>query len=139
MERTVILYNWKLISTRKEVTEMARNGNNKSKRGFAAMDEDEQRAIASKGGQEAHKQNPQLAPEAGHKGGMATSERHGADFYEDIGRKGGKATAEEHGPEFYKEIGKKGGQKTAETHDKKFYQEIGKKGAQARNNDESED
>ena len=30
------------------------------------------------------------------------------------GRKGGQATAERHGPDYYKEIGKKGGQRMKE-------------------------
>jgi uncharacterized protein len=32
----------------------------------------------------------------------------------DAGRKGGEATAQRHGPQFYQEIGKKGGQKVKE-------------------------
>jgi uncharacterized protein len=46
--------------------------NNSSKRGFAAMDEEKQRKIASKGGKASggnFKNNPQRASEAGKKGG----------------------------------------------------------------------
>lgn len=46
--------------------------NTKSKRGFAAMDEDKQREIASAGGKKSggnFKNNPQRASEAGKKGG----------------------------------------------------------------------
>jgi general stress protein YciG len=65
------------------------------KRGFAAMDKDAQRAIASKGGRAAHQRGtaheftPEEAAEAGRKGGRAVSRdrRHMAE----IGRKGGKA------------------------------------------------
>lgn len=45
---------------------------NKSKRGFASMDEDKQREIASKGGQASggnFKNDPKKASEAGKKGG----------------------------------------------------------------------
>jgi general stress protein YciG len=53
---------------------------------------------------------------------------------EEAGRKGGQATAETHGREFYSEIGKKGGEiggeKTASTHGSGFYSEIGHKGGQ---------
>ena len=55
---------------------MANNGNNTSNRGFASMDEQKQRDIASKGGQSvpAEKrpfaQDHELAAEAGRKGGQ---------------------------------------------------------------------
>ncbi len=53
--------------------------NNKSQRGFASMDEDKQREIASKGGQSQGKENnpgnfandPDKAREAGRKGGQS--------------------------------------------------------------------
>lgn len=35
--------------------------------------------------------------EAGKKGGEATAERHGPNFYEEIGRKGGKAGGNQRG------------------------------------------
>ncbi|MEJ0002229.1 MAG: KGG domain-containing protein [bacterium] len=52
---------------------------NRSKRGFAAMDENEQREIASKGGKAAHQSgnahefDSEEAREAGRKGGQARS------------------------------------------------------------------
>jgi general stress protein YciG len=49
--------------------------------------------------------------EAGRKGGRATAETHGKEFYSTIGKKGGEKVAEEKGPEFYSAIGHKGGQK----------------------------
>ncbi len=65
------------------------------KRGFAAMDKDAQRAIASKGGRAAHARGTaheftsEEAAEAGRKGGRTVSRdrRHMAE----IGRRGGKA------------------------------------------------
>jgi len=66
----------------------------KSKRGFAAMDEDRQRAIASKGGRAAHARGtahqftPQEAREAGRRGGVAVSRNR--EHMADIGRRGGK-------------------------------------------------
>ncbi|MCC6240482.1 MAG: general stress protein [Phycisphaerales bacterium] len=64
-----------------------------SKRGFASMNADKQREIASKGGRAAHAKGTaheftaDEAREAGRKGGMAISQdrKHMAD----IGRKGG--------------------------------------------------
>lgn len=52
--------------------------------------------------------------EAAQKGGNATKERHGPDYYATIGRKGGARVAAERGSEFYQEIGRKGGQVRAE-------------------------
>ena len=50
---------------------------------------------------------------------------------EEAGRKGGEATSNNHGDEFYKEIGEKGGEATSESHDKDFYEKIGEKGGEA--------
>lgn len=51
--------------------------------------------------------------EAGRKGGLTTSKRHGKKFYQEIGKrggsKGGKTTKKRHGKKFFKKIGKKGG------------------------------
>jgi general stress protein YciG len=53
--------------------------------------------------------------EAGQRGGRATAETHGKEFYSTIGKKGGEIggekTASTRGREFYSEIGHKGGQK----------------------------
>jgi general stress protein YciG len=65
-----------------------------SDRGFASMDDDKQREIASKGGRAAHAKgtahefSPEEAREAGRKGGEAVSRdrKHMAE----IGRKGGQ-------------------------------------------------
>ncbi|OHA15195.1 MAG: general stress protein [Candidatus Taylorbacteria bacterium RIFCSPLOWO2_02_FULL_43_11] len=54
------------------------NDDNKSNRGFASMDEEEQRKIASKGGKAAHEKGTaheftsEEAREAGRKGGKAS-------------------------------------------------------------------
>ncbi len=69
--------------------------NKKSRRGFASMDKDKQRDIASKGGRSAHEAgtahefSSDEAREAGKKGG-ATVSRDRAHMAE-IGRLGGKA------------------------------------------------
>ncbi|HEY0678758.1 MAG TPA: KGG domain-containing protein [Chitinophagaceae bacterium] len=68
---------------------------NTSNRGFAAMDPELQREIASKGGQAAHAQgrahefNSEEAREAGRKGGEAVSRNR--EHMAEIGRKGGQA------------------------------------------------
>jgi general stress protein YciG len=66
----------------------------KSKRGFASMDAEKQREIASKGGKAAHAKGTaheftsQEAREAGRKGGETTSKDR--EFMSEIGREGGK-------------------------------------------------
>lgn len=56
--------------------------NNNSKRGFASMDEDERREIASKGGKAAHESghahefDSEEAREAGRKGGLSRREEN---------------------------------------------------------------
>ena len=57
------------------------NNKNTNKRGFAAMDEEEQRRIASMGGKAAHESGnaheftPEEAREAGRKGGQSRGNR----------------------------------------------------------------
>lgn len=66
----------------------------KDKRGFASMDEDKQREIASKGGKAAHEKGTaheftsEEAREAGRKGGKAVSQDR--EHMAEIGREGGK-------------------------------------------------
>ena len=68
--------------------------NNTSRRGFASMDPDKQRNIASKGGKAAHAKGtaheftPEEAREAGRKGGMVVSQNR--EPMATIGREGGK-------------------------------------------------
>ena len=70
-------------------------GPSRSNRGFAAMDADQQREIASKGGRAAHEQgtahefSPDEARAAGRKGGVSVSKNR--QHMSEIGRKGGEA------------------------------------------------
>ncbi|WDJ97004.1 stress-induced protein [Xanthomonas campestris pv. incanae] len=67
---------------------------NTSNRGFASMDEDKQRELASKGGKAAHASgnahefDSEEAREAGRKGGESVSQDR--EHMADIGRKGGE-------------------------------------------------
>jgi general stress protein YciG len=54
--------------------------------------------------------NPELARDAGKKGGEVVKRRYGSDYYKDIGRKGGETLKRERGREFFAEIGRKGGE-----------------------------
>ncbi|HEY9672955.1 MAG TPA: KGG domain-containing protein [Waterburya sp.] len=66
----------------------------KSKRGFASMDEEKQKEIASKGGKAAHEKGTahefttEEAREAGRKGGETVSQNR--QHMAEIGREGGK-------------------------------------------------
>jgi general stress protein YciG len=66
-----------------------------SNRGFAAMDDDKQREIASEGGRAAHEKgtahefDSREAREAGRKGGEAVSQDR--EHMTEIGRKGGES------------------------------------------------
>ena len=71
------------------------NKGNTSNRGFASMDEDKQREIASKGGKVAHERgsahefDSEEARAAGRKGGEAVSQDR--EHMSEIGRKGGES------------------------------------------------
>lgn len=54
--------------------------------------------------------NPELAKQAGRKGGEAVKRKYGPQFYRDIGKKGGETVKQERGSEFYAEIGRRGGE-----------------------------
>ncbi len=54
--------------------------------------------------------NPNLAREAGRKGGETVKNRYGPTFYQSIGKKGGETVKRERGTAFYAEIGRKGGE-----------------------------
>jgi len=54
--------------------------------------------------------NPELAREAGRKGGQAVKRKYGQSFYRQIGKKGGETVKQERGSEFYAEIGRRGGE-----------------------------
>jgi general stress protein YciG len=73
---------------------MANKKEEKGKQGFASMDENKQREIASMGGKAAHEKgtahefSPEEAREAGRKGGEAVSQDR--DHMAEIGREGGR-------------------------------------------------
>ena len=83
-----------------------------SNRGFASMDEEKQRQIASEGGKAAHEKgtahefSSKEAREAGKKGGEAVSKDR--EHMADIGKKGGEAVSQDR--EHMADIGKKGGE-----------------------------
>ncbi len=54
--------------------------------------------------------NPDLAREAGRKGGETVKSKYGPSFYQSIGKKGGETVKRERGTEFYAEIGRRGGE-----------------------------
>ncbi len=103
-----------------------------SQRGFAAMERDKQRAIASKGGRAAHEKGtaheftPDEARMAGRKGGEVVSQnrKHMAE----IGRKGGERVSQDR--EHMAQIGRKGGE--AVSTDRAHMAQIGRKGGEAR-------
>ena len=81
-------------------------------RGFGAMDDAKQRAIASAGGRAAHEKGnaheftPEEAREAGRKGGEAVSQDR--PHMAEIGRKGGEAVSENR--QYMSGIGRQGGE-----------------------------
>lgn len=103
----------------------------KARRGFASMDRERQRQIASKGGKAAHSKGraheftPGQARDAGRKGGIAVSRdrQHMAS----IGRKGGEIVSGDRA--HMAEIGRKGGAAVSE--DRTHMSEIGRGGGQA--------
>jgi len=54
--------------------------------------------------------NPDLARQAGRKGGEIVKQKYGPTFYQEIGRKGGETVKKSRGTGFYAEIGRKGGE-----------------------------
>lgn len=80
---------------------MANQGN--SDRGFASMDEDKQREIASKGGQSvpdekrSFSRDPQMAAEAGRKGGQQSGGGQGRGGQQGGGQQGGGQQNQEGG------------------------------------------
>jgi hypothetical protein len=74
------------------------SGRKTANRGFAAMDPEKQKRIASEGGRAAHRQgvahewNRDEAREAGRKGGQIVSQNKG--HMSEIGRKGGQSSGQ---------------------------------------------
>ncbi|WP_437490180.1 KGG domain-containing protein [Sorangium sp. So ce1014] len=91
---------------------MAQQQGQSSSRGFAAMDEKQQRSIASMGGKAAHEKgtahefSSEEARAAGRKGGAAVSRNR--EHMAAIGRKGGAAVSQNRG--HMAQIGRKGGE-----------------------------
>jgi general stress protein YciG len=81
-----------------EESEGPTSGRKTANRGFAAMDPEKQKRIASEGGRAAHKQgvahewNRDEAREAGRKGGQIVSQNRG--HMSEIGRKGGQSSGQ---------------------------------------------
>src|SRR5215213_3905383 len=88
-----------------------RDENDREERGFAAMDAERQREIASQGGRTAHQRGtaheftPEEARDAGRKGGTLISRNR--EHMAAIGRKGGTAVSRNR--EHMATIGRKGG------------------------------
>jgi len=102
-----------------------------TKRGFATMDREHHREIASKGGKaahslgKAHEFTAEQAREAGRKGGLAVSRNR--DHMALIGRKGGRAVSADR--DHMARIGRKGG--TVISEDRRHMAEIGREGGHA--------
>lgn len=85
------------MATHQDQQSSSKSVEHQSGRGFASMDEEKQRAIASKGGQAAHEKgtahefDSDEAREAGKKGGEAVSQD--TEHMAEIGRKGGETRA----------------------------------------------
>jgi general stress protein YciG len=100
-----------IMTSAKEKGKNGGDGGNTDKRGFASMDEEKQREIASKGGKAAHEKgtahefDSEEAREAGRKGGETVSKDR--EHMADIGRKGGESISKD--KEHMSEIGRKGG------------------------------
>ena len=106
-----------------------------SKRGFASMDPQRKREIASKGGRAAHEKgtahefSPEEARQAGRKGGEVVSRNR--DHMAHIGRKGGEAVSRDR--EHMAMIGRKGGETVSR--DRQHMSEIGREGGESRRTD----
>ena len=107
-------------------------GSRKSNRGFASMDPQRQREIASEGGRAAHEKGTaheftrDEARAAGKKGGEVVSQnrKHMAE----IGRRGGERVSQDRA--HMAEIGRKGGE--AVSGDRQHMAEIGRRGGESR-------
>src|SRR5687768_15282352 len=108
-----------------------------SRRGFASMDPEKKREIASRGGRAAHQKGTaheftaDEARNAGKKGGETVSRNR--DHMAAIGRKGGEAVSRDR--EHMANIGRKGGE--AVSRDRQHMAAIGREGGEARSKGES--
>lgn len=112
----------------------------KNERGFAAMDPEQQREIARRGGRAAHESGnaheftSEEAAEAGRKGGEAVSRNR--EHMAEIGRKGGLA-AHHRNAAFHHESAAKHHRKAAEHHDAGDLEEGERQGQEALNHSET--
>jgi len=103
-----------------------------SRRGFASMDPQRKKEIASKGGRAAHEKGtaheftPDEAREAGRRGGQAVSRNR--EHMAAIGRRGGEAVSRDR--EHMAQIGRKGGETVSR--DRQHMSEIGREGGESR-------
>ena len=110
-----------------------------SKRGFASMDPQRKREIASKGGRAAHEKgtahefSPEEARQAGRKGGEVVSRNR--DHMASIGRKGGEAVSRDR--EHMAMIGRKGGETVSR--DRQHMSDIGREGGESRRTDQPQE
>ena len=110
-----------------------------SKRGFASMDPQRKREIASKGGRAAHEKgtahefSPEEARQAGRKGGEVVSRNR--DHMAHIGRKGGEAVSRDR--EHMAMIGRKGGETVSR--DRQHMSDIGREGGESRRTDQPQE
>src|SRR2546430_514089 len=91
-----------------------------SRRGFASMDAQRKREIASKGGRAAH--------------GKGTAHEFSADEAREAGRKGGETVSRDR--EHMASIGRKGGE--AVSRDRQHMSDIGREGGESRGEDRSD-
>lgn len=109
-----------------------------SRRGFASMDPEKKRLIASKGGRAAHAKGtaheftPDEARAAGKKGGEAVSQNR--DHMSSIGRRGGEAVSRDR--EHMSKIGRKGGETVSR--DRQHMSQIGREGGESRGGSKGE-
>jgi general stress protein YciG len=112
----------------------------KNERGFAAMDPEQQREIARRGGRAAHESGnaheftSEEAAEAGRKGGEAVSRNR--EHMAEIGRKGGLA-AHHRNAAFHHESAAKHHRKAAEHHDAGDLEEGERQSQEAHNHSET--
>src|SRR3954447_25691475 len=110
-----------------------------SKRGFASMDLQRKKEIASKGGRAAHEKGTahEFSPEedrnAGRKGGEVVSRNR--DHMASIGPKGGEAVSRDR--EHMAMIGRKGGETVSR--DRQHMSDIGREGGESRRTDQPQE
>ena len=101
------------------MVEFSKDGKAKRRRGPEAGSKGAIRIAAAHKGSHEHDRtggfasNPELAKEAGKKGGDEVLRKYGRDFLVQNGKKGGDKVKRERGREYYVKIGRRGGQERA--------------------------